>query len=145
MDERLKRLVRLFELGDVNEAEYLSKKADLLIEITSPEEQPSSVTINGSHTNSRTGYPESSSSTSRNISNVPIRMGYEDEVRKIQDLYLEGHKEEAAAAVPTYPLWGSKRYAPSTAMCEMVASPAGFPNTAPASPTKAAPAPFNAA
>jgi F420-dependent oxidoreductase-like protein len=33
--------------------------------------------------------------------NVPIRMGYEDEVRKIQDLYLEGHKEEAAAAVPT--------------------------------------------
>jgi F420-dependent oxidoreductase-like protein len=33
--------------------------------------------------------------------NVPIRMGYEDEVRKIQDLYLEGHKEDAAAAVPT--------------------------------------------
>jgi F420-dependent oxidoreductase-like protein len=33
--------------------------------------------------------------------NVPIRMGYEAEVRKIQDLYLEGHKEEAAAAVPT--------------------------------------------
>ncbi len=33
--------------------------------------------------------------------NVPIRMGYEDEVRKIQDLYLNGHKEEAAAAVPT--------------------------------------------
>ncbi len=33
--------------------------------------------------------------------NVPIRMGYEAEVRKIQDLYLNGHKEEAAAAVPT--------------------------------------------
>ncbi len=33
--------------------------------------------------------------------NVPIRMGYEDEVRKIQDLYLNGHKEDAAAAVPT--------------------------------------------
>jgi F420-dependent oxidoreductase-like protein len=33
--------------------------------------------------------------------NVPIRMGYEAEVRKIQDLYLGGHKEEAAAAVPT--------------------------------------------
>jgi F420-dependent oxidoreductase-like protein len=33
--------------------------------------------------------------------NVPIRMGYEAEVKKIQDLYLEGHKEEAAAAVPT--------------------------------------------
>src|SRR5436305_9675673 len=49
-------------------------KADLVIEITSPEEQPSSVTINGSRTNTRTGYPESSSSTSRNISNVPIRM-----------------------------------------------------------------------
>jgi F420-dependent oxidoreductase-like protein len=33
--------------------------------------------------------------------NVPIRMGYEDDVRKIQDLYLNGHKDEAAAAVPT--------------------------------------------
>jgi F420-dependent oxidoreductase-like protein len=33
--------------------------------------------------------------------NVPIRMGYEDEVAKIQELYLSGHKEEAAAAVPT--------------------------------------------
>jgi F420-dependent oxidoreductase-like protein len=33
--------------------------------------------------------------------NVPIRMGYEAEVSKIQDLYLSGHKDEAAAAVPT--------------------------------------------
>jgi F420-dependent oxidoreductase-like protein len=33
--------------------------------------------------------------------NVPIRMGYEDEVRKIQELYLSGQKQEAAAAVPT--------------------------------------------
>jgi F420-dependent oxidoreductase-like protein len=33
--------------------------------------------------------------------NVPIRMGYQDEVSKIQDLYLSGHKQEAAAAVPT--------------------------------------------
>jgi F420-dependent oxidoreductase-like protein len=32
--------------------------------------------------------------------NVPIRMGYENEVREIQDLYLSGKKEEAAAAVP---------------------------------------------
>ena len=32
--------------------------------------------------------------------NVPIRMGYEDAVRRIQDLYLEGKKDEAAAAVP---------------------------------------------
>jgi F420-dependent oxidoreductase-like protein len=32
--------------------------------------------------------------------NVPIRMGYEDAVRQIQDLYLEGRKEDAAAAVP---------------------------------------------
>jgi hypothetical protein len=32
--------------------------------------------------------------------NVPIRMGYEAEVAKIQDLYLSGKKEEAAAAVP---------------------------------------------
>ena len=33
--------------------------------------------------------------------NVPIRMGYEAEVAKIQDLYLSGKKDEAAAAVPT--------------------------------------------
>ena len=33
--------------------------------------------------------------------NVAIRMGYEQEVAKIQELYLSGHKEEAAAAVPT--------------------------------------------
>ncbi len=32
--------------------------------------------------------------------NVPIRMGYEAEVRQIQDLYLEGKKDEAAAALP---------------------------------------------
>jgi F420-dependent oxidoreductase-like protein len=33
--------------------------------------------------------------------NVAIRMGYEAEVARIQDLYLGGHKGEAAAAVPT--------------------------------------------
>ncbi|MGO9885328.1 MAG: LLM class F420-dependent oxidoreductase [Solirubrobacteraceae bacterium] len=33
--------------------------------------------------------------------NVAIRMGYEAEVAKIQELYLGGHKDEAAAAVPT--------------------------------------------
>ena len=33
--------------------------------------------------------------------NVAIRMGYEAEVEKIQELYLGGHKEEAAAAIPT--------------------------------------------
>jgi hypothetical protein len=33
--------------------------------------------------------------------NVAIRMGYEAEVAKIQDLYLGGHKEDAAAAIPT--------------------------------------------
>jgi F420-dependent oxidoreductase-like protein len=33
--------------------------------------------------------------------NVAIRMGYEDEVATIQELYLNGKKEEAAAAVPT--------------------------------------------
>ena len=32
--------------------------------------------------------------------NVPIRMGYEKEVQEIQDLYLSGKKQEAAAAVP---------------------------------------------
>jgi F420-dependent oxidoreductase-like protein len=33
--------------------------------------------------------------------NVAIRMGYEAEVDKIQQLYLGGHKDEAAAAIPT--------------------------------------------
>jgi F420-dependent oxidoreductase-like protein len=33
--------------------------------------------------------------------NVAIRMGYEAEVEKIQELYLSGHKDQAAAAVPT--------------------------------------------
>ena len=32
---------------------------------------------------------------------VPRRMGYEAEAEQIQDLYLEGRKDEAAAAVPT--------------------------------------------
>jgi F420-dependent oxidoreductase-like protein len=32
---------------------------------------------------------------------VAIRMGYEAQVAKIQELYLGGHKQEAAAAVPT--------------------------------------------
>jgi F420-dependent oxidoreductase-like protein len=33
--------------------------------------------------------------------NVAIRMGYEQEVAKIQELYLGGRKQEAAAAIPT--------------------------------------------
>ena len=32
---------------------------------------------------------------------VPVRMGYEAEARKIQELYMDGKKAEAAAAVPT--------------------------------------------
>jgi alkanesulfonate monooxygenase SsuD/methylene tetrahydromethanopterin reductase-like flavin-dependent oxidoreductase (luciferase family) len=32
---------------------------------------------------------------------VIMRMGYADEARRIQALYLEGRKDEAAAAVPT--------------------------------------------
>jgi F420-dependent oxidoreductase-like protein len=32
--------------------------------------------------------------------NVPIRMGYEAEIGEIQDLYLAGKKQEAAAALP---------------------------------------------
>jgi len=32
---------------------------------------------------------------------VPVRMGYADEIRRVQELYLDGHKQEAAAAVPT--------------------------------------------
>jgi len=31
---------------------------------------------------------------------VPARMGYADDVRRIQELYLDGKKDEAAAAVP---------------------------------------------
>jgi F420-dependent oxidoreductase-like protein len=33
--------------------------------------------------------------------NVPVRMGYEAEAKRCQDLYLEGRKDEAAAAIPT--------------------------------------------
>jgi F420-dependent oxidoreductase-like protein len=32
--------------------------------------------------------------------NVPARMGYEDEIRTIQELYLDGKKDEAMAAIP---------------------------------------------
>jgi hypothetical protein len=32
--------------------------------------------------------------------NVPIRMGYEKETLEIQDLYLSGKKDEAAALIP---------------------------------------------
>ena len=32
--------------------------------------------------------------------NVPIRMGYGDMVETVQDLYLDGKKDEAAAAIP---------------------------------------------
>ncbi len=32
--------------------------------------------------------------------NVPIRMGYEADVKRIQELYLDGKKDEASAAVP---------------------------------------------
>ena len=32
---------------------------------------------------------------------VPVRMGHGDAVRRVQELYLEGRKDEAAAAVPT--------------------------------------------
>jgi F420-dependent oxidoreductase-like protein len=32
--------------------------------------------------------------------NVPIRMGYEEMVETVQDLYLDGKKDEAAAAIP---------------------------------------------
>jgi len=33
--------------------------------------------------------------------NVAIRMGYEPQVEKIQELYLSGDKDAAAAAIPT--------------------------------------------
>jgi len=33
--------------------------------------------------------------------NVPARMGYEDMVREVQDLYLSGKKQEAGAKIPT--------------------------------------------
>jgi F420-dependent oxidoreductase-like protein len=33
--------------------------------------------------------------------NVPIRMGYEQEVAEVQDLYLSGKKDEAGAKIPT--------------------------------------------
>jgi F420-dependent oxidoreductase-like protein len=33
--------------------------------------------------------------------NVPIRMGYEKQVAEVQDLYLDGKKDEAGAKIPT--------------------------------------------
>jgi hypothetical protein len=33
--------------------------------------------------------------------NVPIRMGYEQEVAEVQELYLSGKKDEAGARIPT--------------------------------------------
>ena len=33
--------------------------------------------------------------------NVPIRMGYEAEIREVQELYLGGRKEEAGARIPS--------------------------------------------
>jgi F420-dependent oxidoreductase-like protein len=33
--------------------------------------------------------------------NVPIRMGYEKEIAEIQDLYLDGKKDQAGARIPT--------------------------------------------
>jgi len=33
--------------------------------------------------------------------NVPIRMGYEKEIHEVQDLYLGGKKDEAAALIPS--------------------------------------------
>ena len=33
--------------------------------------------------------------------NVAIRMGYEEMIEKVQDLYLDGKKDEAAAAIPS--------------------------------------------
>ena len=33
--------------------------------------------------------------------NVAIRMGYEREISEIQDLYLDGKKDEAAATIPS--------------------------------------------
>ncbi len=33
--------------------------------------------------------------------NVPIRMGYEKEILEIQDLYLAGRKDDAAARIPS--------------------------------------------
>jgi alkanesulfonate monooxygenase SsuD/methylene tetrahydromethanopterin reductase-like flavin-dependent oxidoreductase (luciferase family) len=32
---------------------------------------------------------------------VAVRLGYEAEAKKVQDLYLDGKKDEAAAAIPT--------------------------------------------
>ena len=38
----------------------------------------------------------------RNFYNdVAVRLGYEAEAKKVQDLYLDGKKEEATAAIPT--------------------------------------------
>jgi hypothetical protein len=58
-------------------------KADLLIEISSPEEQPSSITVKGSHINPLTGYPDQSTTTTRNISSMPIKLTVFDAKSKL--------------------------------------------------------------
>ena len=45
IDERLKRLADLFELGDVTKTEYLARKNDLLIERDQLEAQPAAASI----------------------------------------------------------------------------------------------------
>ena len=45
--------------------------------------------------------------------NVFARMGYEGDAKLIQDLYLDGKKDEAAAAVPTQPRRGRRARRPA--------------------------------
>ena len=45
IDERLKRLADLFELGDITKSEYVARKNDLLIERDQLEAQPAAASI----------------------------------------------------------------------------------------------------
>jgi hypothetical protein len=58
-------------------------KADVIIEISSPEESSSSITVNGSRTSPLTGQPEQSTTTSRSLSTAPIKMTVFDSKTKL--------------------------------------------------------------
>jgi F420-dependent oxidoreductase-like protein len=59
----------------------------------------------------------------RNFYNdLAVRYGYEAEAEKIQDLYLEGRKDEAAAAVPDELVRASSLIGPETWVAERIAA-----------------------
>jgi alkanesulfonate monooxygenase SsuD/methylene tetrahydromethanopterin reductase-like flavin-dependent oxidoreductase (luciferase family) len=53
---------------------------------------------------------------------LAVRYGYEAEAKTIQDLYLDGRKDEAAAAVPDDLVRASSLIGPETYVAERIAA-----------------------